>query len=312
MPNLSIRRSTAVAIAVLLGVVLTGCGSSDKTSADKTTSDKGSIAASTSPTATATAAAGDSASPDQEASGSTSQAALGEGPAVTAAPTVPAPTLNAQTMPMRLAAALQRAKSVHFEIPKADFGGMQVSSSGDVSLVKNDPKAVVDVNMMGNWKMIYVDNQTYLKPPMQVPNGRSWMLLPENEMGMGLSGPMSFLNPTELLLSLQTPGTFKRIGPEVIDGVQTMEYQITMESAALKNWLKFSKEMLKYMPKKAIVNVWMDANDLPRQVSQTLPVQGQSLSLKVKMSKFGTSVNAVAPPKSQVGNFQMNAQGMSK
>jgi hypothetical protein len=306
MAILSIRRTTAVVTAVLLGVVLACCGSSEKSQSTKSTT-----TTSSTPTDVATPTDEASASPDQQASESASQAALGEGPAVTAAPTVPAPTLNAKTMPMRLAEALQRAKSVHFEIPKADFGGMQVSSSGEASLVKADPKAVVNINMMGDWKMVYVDKQTYVKPPMQVPNGRTWLLLSDNDMGMGLSGPMSFLNPTELLLSLQTPGTFKTVGPAVIDGVQTMEYQITMDSQALNNWLKLTKEMRKYMPKKAIVHVWMDANDLPRQVFQTLPVQGQNMSLKMKLSRFGTPVNAVAPPKSQVGSFQMGAMGLS-
>ncbi|MEZ5159321.1 MAG: hypothetical protein R2709_00245 [Marmoricola sp.] len=120
------------------------------------------------------------------------------------------------------------------------------------------------------------------------------------------------MNPTQLLVSLQNPGAFKRIGPAVVDGVQTMQYQITMDSAAMKNWLKMPKQMQRFMPKKAIVNVWMDANDLPRQVSQRLPVEGQSLDLTMKLSNFGTPVNAVAPPKDQIGNFGMGMPSMPR
>ncbi len=298
MSTMTARRTTALTLIVLLGWGLAGCG------------DKGSTAgaepkASLQPSASASPAT-------QAASPSVTPPTTTPTEVGSAAPTVPAPTLNAQTMPMRLAAALARAKSLHFEIPKAAFGGMQVSSTGEATLSKDNPKAVVSINMMGPWKMIYVDGKTYVKPPMQAPNSKSWMLLPDNEMGMGLSGPLSFLNPTQLLVSLQTPGAFKRIGPTVIDGVQTMQYQVTMDAAAMKNWLKMPKQMQRFMPKKAIVNVWMDANDLPRQVSQRLPVEGQSLDLTMKLSNFGTPVNAVAPSKDQIGNFGMGLPAMPK
>ncbi|MCO5323872.1 MAG: hypothetical protein R2693_02565 [Nocardioidaceae bacterium] len=298
MPSLTARRTTTLALIVLLGLGLTGCGDKGSTAGAEPKA-SGQTSTSSSP---ATQAAAPSETP------STSAPTAVE----SAAPTVPAPTLNAQTMPMRLAAALARAKSLHFEIPKAAFGGMQVSSKGEATLSKDNPKAVVSINMMGPWKMIYVDGQTYVKPPMQAPNSKTWMLLPDNEMGMGLSGPLSFLNPTQLLVSLQNPGAFKRIGPAVVDGVQTMQYQITMDSAAMKNWLKMPKQMQRFMPKKAIVNVWMDANDLPRQVSQRLPVEGQSLDLTMKLSNFGTPVNAVAPPKDQIGNFGMGMPSMPR
>lgn len=297
MPTLPTRRTSAVAVVAVLGVVLTGCGGGSKIAANKSA---------VTPTATPTV----SASPGPATT--TPSTAPSPDAVASLAPTVPAPSLNAQTMPVRLASALARAKSVHFEIPQANFGGMQVSSSGEATLSKDNPKAVLDINMMGPWKMVYVDKQTYVKPPMQVPNGKAWMLLPDNEMGMGLGGPLSFLNPTELLNSLQTPGAFKRIGPAVIDGVQTMEYQITMDAAAMKNWLRMPQQMRRFMPKKAVVNVWMDANDLPRQISQRLPIEGQSLALTVKMSNFGTPVNAVAPPKDQVGNFAMGMPSMPR
>lgn len=298
MLALTTRRTSALVTAALLGVVLAGCGGNDesKSAATSPTPDGGATT-SAAPTPTPTTAAPPTTAPSP-------------GAVETAAPTVPAPTLNAQTMPVRLAAALARAKSVHFEIPRADFGGMQVSSTGEATLSKANPRAVVNINMMGPWKMIYVDNQTFVKPPMQVPNGKPWMQLPENDMGMGLSGPLSYLNPTQLLLSLQNPGVFKRIGPSVVDGIKTMEYQITMDSSAMQNWLKMPKQMRQFLPKKVVLNVWMDANDLPRQLSQRLPVQGQSLSLTVKLSGYGTPVNATAPPRNQVGNFQMGLPSM--
>lgn len=121
-------------------------------------------------------------------------------------------------------------------------------------------------------------------------------------------------DPTRTLLYLKAAGTVEDQGTEEIDGVSTTKYHAVIDLNKVADVVPAEQRavmrdaantlMQQYGITELPMDVWIDANGLPRELFYEISakVQGQNVksSMTMNLSDYGIAVNIQPPPASQV------------
>jgi hypothetical protein len=200
--------------------------------------------------------------------------------------------------------AQEQAKSVHIE-STIKAAGQTVTMSGDVtglSDVKTLAMSMAVDAMNKNIEVRLVDQVLYVRG-LGVDADKPWVkldLTESNPMSSFLdsAGPQSFLSYLKAVSKIRDEGT------EVVDGVETRHYTVTINTAkalaanpAMKGHGAISKLGL---PAKLKADAWLNADNLPVKMAVKL---GDVASFEAHFSDYGKRVVVKAPPARSVGTF---------
>ena len=132
---------------------------------------------------------------------------------------------------------------------------------------------------------------------LQQTQGSKYLKIGKDDPALGsLLGQLGGFGPRTALENLKAGVTkVEDKGSEKIDGVQLEHYVLTVDSKKAKAIFGVPSGSAK-APAKVPYNIWVDGDDLVRQVKMS--VNGQTLVMKV--SDWGKPVTIKAPPASQV------------
>ena len=139
-------------------------------------------------------------------------------------------------------------------------------------------------------------------------DGKKWLKIdmsdPDSLFGMlGRS-----TDPELMFKAMEEPKEFELLGTEEVDGVETNHYRVVMDTAAYAEAMEMPAEITSSMPEDIAVEMWVDADDLPRQFRQELelPAMGggpaTTSTTEGTFSDYGTEVTIEAPPASEVAD----------
>ena len=142
----------------------------------------------------------------------------------------------------------------------------------------------------------------YMKSPLftpSLPSGKSWVSVDLEQAGKKLGidfDKFAQQNPTDLLGALKKAGSVKKVGSDVVGGVDTTHYKVTIDLAKAPN----GAQLMKIANVKALpVDVWVDDQDLLRRMTETYSVTtgGQTVATTMQMdlSSYGEHVNVQVP-----------------
>jgi LppX_LprAFG lipoprotein len=158
----------------------------------------------------------------------------------------------------------------------------------------------------------------YVKGPTG-PNGKPWIKIPLSEMSGSLGAALSSLlqtaqadNPAEQTQMLAASKDVRKVGTQVIDGVQTTHYTGTFTlSAALaalsptiRNGLA---PLLKMVSGDVRFNVWIDDQHVTRRVTEAETVSGQPVTVTLNVTAVNQPVQIALPPASEVTTLPKSA-----
>lgn len=133
--------------------------------------------------------------------------------------------------------------------------------------------------------------------------GKDWIAVDTEAMGAQDSGTQ---NPADMLQSLRGAGDVEYVGHGRIDGVEVDHYhaEIDLQKAIDKLPEKFrakSEQGMKLLGNAFPVDVWIDADGLPRRFALDMDLGGKgSVKEQVDYTDYGAPVTIVAPPADQV------------
>jgi hypothetical protein len=121
-------------------------------------------------------------------------------------------------------------------------------------------------------------------------------------------------SPMDTFAAIGAPDEFELLGEEEVDGVATHHYRIAYASGKFAEAMEMPPAVAKFLPKQIGVEMWVDADDLPRRFHQEVETSipnGPSSTTVVDgtYSDFGTEVEIEAPADSEVTE-KLRLQGM--
>ncbi len=135
--------------------------------------------------------------------------------------------------------------------------------------------------------------------------GKPWVKVDltdtSNPVGKMLAQLTDNLGPSQLIETLKSVSTLRRLGPETVDGVATIHYKVTVDTSKLGSAFGLAPGQFggADVPKTIGYDVWLDAGSRPVKVAMATPMFGAQLHF----SKWNEPVPVVVPPASQVGSF---------
>jgi hypothetical protein len=207
--------------------------------------------------------------------------------------------------------AIAGIKTAHITLD-INAAGQKVSGVGDEKMLGGKLIAMdLTENLpggAGSIRLIIVDGKTYAKlPPSLNTSGKPYILVSPNSTNPTVKALAGSLDSALSSASLGSVGAFvtaaKSVvlkGTATVDGVQTSHYSIVVDIAKLPASLPGKDELsaggLSTLP----LELYIDDQGRPVQVTESLQVQGQSISTDVKVSDYNKPVSVTAPPASQV------------
>ncbi|WP_067889368.1 hypothetical protein [Actinomadura chibensis] len=171
---------------------------------------------------------------------------------------------------------------------------------------------------------LLTDNVLYAKVPQLarfVSDGKPWVKVDLNEVGQRTGFDMKSVvdqiqqvDPAEQTKMFTGSKDARRVGAETIDGVKTTHYTgtVTVQDALNRLDADARQKVEKWLPKdrangKINFDLWTDGDNLPRKlVSKASDKQGDSGTVTVLYSDYGTSFKVNPPPSDQVGQLSLN------
>lgn len=227
--------------------------------------------------------------------------------------------------PYSLAAAAEQtvaARSVAFDlsVTAGDFGAVTVSGAVDnesqLMTVSTDLSSLIagsDMPSFGGEVEMLLDGTTgtiYLGADALgglLPTSASWLsidlgvLAEQSSQSLDDMRADMFFDPTEsarLLLDADA-GDIVEIGNEVIDGVDTVHYQVTVDvAAAIAATPQAGSELDASgvdLPETVVYDVWVTADNQLRRASFDLDVAGQQISMVLDMTASDQPLAAEVP-----------------
>ncbi|MDQ6688148.1 MAG: LppX_LprAFG lipoprotein [Actinomycetota bacterium] len=221
-------------------------------------------------------------------------------------------TLTKANFGQTIAAAMKKAGSYHFTLTTG-AAGASVTGSGDGRVNGPTPEARTIIKIPGGTlESVVTGGYFYIRSPM-LHTAKPWLKIdPHAKSGMGaLVGQLGGnSDPTKSLQVMSAASQVTKAGSANIDGVQTTEYAVTLPTKSLAKTLSYPAQVTKLLPATLVYHVWVGSDGLVRQVTSAIPVLGHSSTTKIKFSKFGESVQIVAPPASQTTSHMAGMPGM--
>ncbi|MDP9443389.1 MAG: LppX_LprAFG lipoprotein [Actinomycetota bacterium] len=207
-----------------------------------------------------------------------------------------------RTDPAAFGAALFEAQldagSVHMEATLDGGGGQTFDMVGDMRLSTRNP--ALDMTMSGagfgeGGRFIVVDKRFYLKFPGLAPRNKFVVIDPRDSsdpMAQSFGQMLRAIDPSRSLAALKAITSLERVGEETVDGVETTEYAVTVDTrkALRAQGVPVPPGQL---PDEIDYRLWVDDDDLVRRFSFDL----QGVSMQMTFSDWGEPVNITAPPR---------------
>ncbi len=201
-------------------------------------------------------------------------------------------------------AAMQEAESFTFEIVTESAGQSQ-TMTGEARFGDDGVQMHASGSGAQAMELILVDKSMYMKSAA-LGTGDKWLKidLSDPHSLFGMLGKAT--DPAVMLKAMEAPKKLELVGSEEVDGVATNHYRITLDPAQYLDAMDFPPAMTDMLPKELVTEMWVDADDLPRQFEQTLEVPGMgggkptTSTTRGSYTDFGTDVEIEAPPASEV------------
>lgn len=208
--------------------------------------------------------------------------------------------------------ALQEAETFSFSISSGTDGSD--AGSMDMQGVMRYDDDGIDMEASGSGQgaeeleMVMLDKVLYLTGVGMDVGGKKWVKIdmsdPDSLFGMlGRS-----TDPELMFKAMEEPKEFELLGTEEVDGVETNHYRVVMDTAAYAEAMEMPAAITSSMPEDIAVEMWVDADDQPRQFRQELelPAMGggpaTTSTTEGTFSDYGTEVTIEAPPASEVAD----------
>lgn len=211
-----------------------------------------------------------------------------------------------------LSTVTSQARSVHISgVFKVQ--GHAVTLSADESMGGTsfkDARASMTMTLpgQGSVELRLVGGVLYVHGPqlgLSQQASKPWVKLdltdPSNPVGQMFSRITNNMNPSKLADAFKAIARLSKVGPENIDGLQTMHYRVSVDTSRLGSLLGIPAGSSAGMPKTLTYNVWVDAKNRPVQLSMI----NSGFTVQLQFSKWGEPVHVVAPPASQVSQISI-------
>jgi LppX_LprAFG lipoprotein len=191
--------------------------------------------------------------------------------------------------------------------------GQSLTGSGDETLSAGKLKSMdLTENLpggVGAIEIIIVDGKTYAKLPSSLnKTGKPYVLITTDStdptiktLATSIDSALSSASLTSVTAFVTAADSVTVKGKQTVDGVQTTRYAVVVNISKLPADLPGKDELgssgLSTLP----VDLYIDGQGRPVQVSENFTVSGQSISTKVTMSNYNKPVTISAPPADQVG-----------
>ncbi len=209
---------------------------------------------------------------------------------------------------------------MRMDMSSADLGTVTVQARGSMAF---DPVRFAAVGTMsgagasGSYEMRLVDGVMYMRMPQAAAllrPGVEWLAFDLEALSESSGVDVSALysssqsqNPTAMLELLRGAADgVTTVGEETLRGVETTHYRATVDTDAALELSGTELEgalapALDLLPEQYEVDVWLDADGLPRRMSYELtmtPPQGAAMtqSITMEMFDYGEPVDVPAPP----------------
>ena len=158
--------------------------------------------------------------------------------------------------------------------------------------------------------MILLDKTMYMKAPAMGTGDKYLKIdLSDPNSLFGMLGKA--LDPEVMFQAMETPEKLELLGREVVDGVDTHHYRITIDPADYLEAMDFPDAMKEFLPQQMATEMWVDGDDLPRKFAQTIeipdPAGGEPVASTTEgtYSDFGADVDIEAPSADEISEEQV-------
>lgn len=222
----------------------------------------------------------------------------------TNAPTV-APAHDAAELGARMLAAVEKLHSVHLTL-----SGNAETGEGD-STMSNGRTTATDLTVSAAGQQIEVrmiGKRSWVKLPGMQRDGKPWTLVSTSSsdptiraMAGTMQSTQSMTSLTSFLVLVKATTKFTVKGAGQVDGTPATHYALTVDLTKANLPGAMGKAVEQAHVTAVPVDLWLDRQDRPVRVSETITVGGQTVSIDVRMSDFDKPVTITPPPAGQVG-----------
>jgi hypothetical protein len=252
-----------------------------------------------------TGSSGSSSSATDEGSDTGTDEAGDEGTEGSEAPDDESPAeLSAADFYPSVMAAMQEAETFAFEIVTESAGQSQ-TMTGQARFGDEGVQMHASGSGAQAMELILVGKAMYMKSA-DLGTGDKWLKIDMSDPDslFGMLGKAT--DPAVMLKAMEEPKKLELVGSEEVDGVVTNHYRITLDPAQYLDAMDFPAAMTDMLPQELVTEMWVDADDRPRQFEQTMEVPAMgggkptTSTTRGTYSDFGTDVEIQAPPASEV------------
>lgn len=201
-------------------------------------------------------------------------------------------------------AAMQEAETFAFEIV-TEAAGQSQTMTGQARFGDEGVQMHASGSGAQAMELILVGKAMYMKSA-DLGTGDKWLKidLSDPDSLFGMLGKAT--DPAVMLKAMEEPKKLELVGSEEVDGVVTNHYRITLDPAQYLDAMDFPAAMTDMLPQELVTEMWVDADDRPRQFEQTMEVPAMgggkptTSTTRGTYSDFGTDVEIQAPPASEV------------
>lgn len=224
----------------------------------------------------------------------------------------PTPT-TAAALATELTTAMQQVHSAHLTVTTSGTGAAATTAAGalqaDVTTAGGHTSAFQTTATVAGQtvEILYVDKVAYVKLPTTANSATPWTKVSassSNPVIAGLAQNMSQLQSQSSLNAyndlLKGATGFQRVGPKTINGVKATEYTMTVNVASLPADSPAAAQLKGAGVTTVPVIFYVDGQNRPVQITETLTLAGAQVTVDVKFSKYNQPITIQAPPASQV------------
>lgn len=268
------------------------------------------LPAATAALAAATALAVTGCSSSTSGQGSTAPAR--SGPSSSAAANPNGMPTDAVGLGRLMQSGVSGVKSAHVEL-SVTAAGQAITGGGDEQLSAGKLAALditVDLPGTGSIEVISAGGRTYAKlPPALNKTGKPYVLVTPTSSNPTIRGLASSLQTGLSSASVGDYHTFVQAaesvrlrGSEQVAGVDTTHYSVVVNVDKLPDTVQGKQTLVAAGVTTIPVELWVDRQGRPVQVSENLSVGSQQITSKDVISKYNEPVSISAPPPGQVAS----------
>jgi hypothetical protein len=207
--------------------------------------------------------------------------------------------------------AIAGIKSAHIALD-INAAGQRVTGAGDEKLSGGKLVAMdITENLpagSGSLRLIIVNGKTYAKlPPSLSAGSKPYVLVSPTSKNATVRQLASTLDSALSSASIGSVGAFitaaktvKLVGSDTINGVKATHYAVVVDISKLPADLPGKDSLVASGLTTLPLDLYVDDQGRPIQVSEDFKVQGQQVKSLVSVSDYNKPVTVTAPPASQV------------